>query len=67
MPRHFARRMYGPYFPYDHMPHRCEKNKKCEICKKRQSIWKKKKNRRREEEKEERKKTKKKKYRGSPP
>lgn len=21
MPRHFARRVYGPYFPYDHVPH----------------------------------------------
>lgn len=21
MPRHFVRRLYGPYFPYDHNPH----------------------------------------------
>lgn len=21
MPRHFAKRIYGPYFPYDHNPH----------------------------------------------
>lgn len=21
MPRHFAKRIYGPYFPYDHAPH----------------------------------------------
>jgi len=21
MPRHFAKRLYGPYFPYDHIPH----------------------------------------------
>lgn len=33
MPRHFAKRMYGPYFPYDHMPHICDKNSKCEVCK----------------------------------
>lgn len=33
MPRHFARRMYGPYFPYDHGRHGCL-DPKCLVCKK---------------------------------
>lgn len=41
MPRHFARRMYGPYFPYDHRPHRCEESNKCNICKKTPNLIKK--------------------------
>lgn len=32
MPRHFARRMYGPYFPYDHGHHRCPEDVKCVVC-----------------------------------
>jgi len=32
MPRHFARRMYGPYFPYDHSHHRCPKDTDCTVC-----------------------------------
>lgn len=34
MPRHFARRMYGPYFPYDHMPHKCPEESLCKVCNK---------------------------------
>lgn len=43
MPRHFAKRMYGPYFPYDHGPHGCDE-KKCDhnSCKnKKENIFKK--------------------------
>jgi hypothetical protein len=34
MPRHFAKRMYGPYFLYDHSHGKCPKDAKCNVCSK---------------------------------
>jgi hypothetical protein len=28
MPRHFAKRIYGPYFPFDHNPHDTKNDEK---------------------------------------
>jgi len=36
MPRHFTRRMYGPYFPYDHTNHKCPKDSDCLVCNKKE-------------------------------
>lgn len=40
MARHFARKMIGPYFPYDHGRHGCH-DKNCKNCKSKKSFWKK--------------------------